>query len=268
MSEPVQRRRFLRQAGLGALGWAGVGGCRRQEPASALAAGAARQPAGAGGPPARVGPGEHRLMELPYGLDQLAIRDSASPAVTGLSARVVEWHYQKHHAGYVKALNEIEQELAAMASADARANYSPYSELKRREAFNASGMVLHDLYWQQLTPGGAPLTASMAVCQQLLRDFGSLERWRRDFVATAETPSTGWAILALAPYDRRLHNYACSLHDLGGVWGAVPLLALDVWEHAYYFDYGPDRASYIESFLRLVNWPLVSERFSRWAGGG
>ena len=269
MSEGVDRRRFLRGAGLAAAGALTVAGCGRKLTDSELSTRPASRPSPA--PwwtiPGR-GPGEHTLLELPYGKDKLVINDPANPKIKGISAQVVEWQHDKHHAGYVKSLNDIEKHLAAMQTIEAKANYSPFSELKRRETFNASGMYLHDIYWLNLTPGGSQLAATTELYQRLVLDFGSLDRWREDFIGTAQTANTGWAILCLAPYDLKLHNFACSFHDLGGVWGALPLIALDVWEHAYYFDYGPDRGSYIESFLRLLNWPQINDNFRRLAPTG
>jgi Fe-Mn family superoxide dismutase len=191
----------------------------------------------------------------------LVLKDPANPKLKGISAQVVEWHHDKHQAGYVKALNQIETEVAGLKTIEASPNYSEFAEIKRRETFNASGMVLHDLYWTSMAPGGAPAPAGSELVARLTADFGSFERWQEEFVATANTPNSGWAILALAPYDRKLHNFACAFHELGAVWGALPIAALDVWEHAYYYDYGPDRASYIASWLRLVNWPALEGRF-------
>ena len=267
MSEAMERRRFLRGAGLGAAtGALALSGCGRPLEQTAVPS-----PGPAAPPwwtqPSRQ-PGQHQLLELPYAKDKLVISDPEHPQLKGLSAQVVEWHHDKHHAGYVKALNEIEQTVAATPKVEANANYSAFTELKRRETFNASGMYLHDIYWLNLIAGGSQVSTSMDLYRKLVLDFGSFDRWREDFIGTANTPNTGWAILALAPYDLKLHNYACSFHDLGGVWGAVPLIALDVWEHAYYFDYGPDRGSYIESFLRLLNWPSVDASFRRWAASG
>lgn len=260
MSDGVDRRRFLR--GLGVASALGLAGCGRAPSADELAQ---LQPAAPAGDEPRprhsAKPGTHELLPLPYPTDALELKDDQHPKLKGISRQVVEWHHDKHHAGYVKALNAIETEVAGLAKIEASPNYSEFAELKRRETFNASGMVLHDLYWHNLTKGGAKASAASAVVKRLVADFGSFERWQEEFIGTANTPNAGWAILALAPYDGKLHNFACAFHDLGGVWGAVPLIALDVWEHAYYYDYGPDRGSYIESFLRLLNWPAIDSRY-------
>lgn len=269
MNDSMERRRFLRGATLGAAAGAlSLAGCGRPLDQSERPEEAGAEAAAPWWAEQSTPAGQHTLMELPYAKDKLVLTDPDNPKLRGISAQVVEWHHDKHHAGYVKSLNEIETSLAGMQSIDANANYSPFTELKRRETFNASGMYLHEIYWQNMTPGGSQLNEGMSIHRKLELDFGSLDRWQEEFVGTAKTPNTGWAILALAPYDGKLHNYACSFHDLGGVWGAIPLIALDVWEHAYYYDYGPDRGSYIDSFLRLLNWPWVDQQFQTWASGG
>lgn len=261
----VARREFLfRTLVGGAAGAALLGGCAsgvsRSGESPAPGSEAVTDPLFA-----ELKPGEHTLLELPYPKDGLVLPDPDKTGVKGISAQVVTWHHDKHHAGYVKALNEIEKSIAGMQTIEAKANYSPFTELKRRETFNASGMYLHDVYWLNLTPGGQTITEDLPIHRKLVHDFGSYERWCDEFIGTAKTPNAGWAILALTPFDLRLHNYACSFHDLGGVWGAMPLIALDVWEHAYYYDYGPDRGKYIESFLKLLDWEAVNARYERWA---
>ncbi|MCC7492485.1 MAG: superoxide dismutase [Fimbriimonadaceae bacterium] len=270
MSETFERRRFLRQAGYGlAAGSLALTGCGKPlEPGAGQSEAPAAPAAAAWWTRPSAPAGQHVLSALPYTPEQLTLQDAQNPALKGISAQVVTWHHDKHHAGYVKALNEIESELAKLQTIQASANYSQYTELKRRETFNASGMYLHDIYWQNLTPGGAALSQGGDLYKKIVVDFGSFDAWRADFIGTGLTPNTGWAILALSPYDKKLHNYACSFHELGGVWGAVPLVAMDVWEHAYYYDYGPDRPSYIESFLRLLNWPAADAAFGRWAASG
>lgn len=267
MAEPVDRRLFMRGAVGGmAAGAAVLAGCGRQVPENTdttgrWLGGGSQRTRTLPSPP----PGQHELMPLPYAKDGLVIRRAGK--VKGISEQVVTWHHEKHHQGYVDALNTIEQRLAEMEQIEAKANYSEFTELKRRETFNASGVYLHNIYWQNMTPGGEPLAKGSALARKIDQDFGSFDRWQAEFVGTAQTPNTGWSILALAPYDYKLHTYACSFHDLGGVWGSIPLLACDVWEHAYYFDYGPDRGSYIESFLRLINWPALDAAYTAWVDG-
>ena len=195
--------------------------------------------------------GDHRLKPLPYDFDALA------PHV---SEQVVRWHHDTHQQGYVDKRNEIERTLASFDLENANPNYSAWGEAKRKETFNASGQILHEIYWDVLGGAGGDPTGSVG--EAVARDFGSAAAWRRDFVATAKA-AFGWAVLCFDPSDGRLHNFLVDFHHHGAVWGAVPLLPIDVWEHAYYKDRGPDRAAYVNAFLDLVDWDAVNERWKR-----
>lgn len=193
--------------------------------------------------------GNHQVKPLPF----------AYNATSGISEQVNKWHHDTHYVGYVKKRNEIEEKLEGIDRAAANANYSEYGELKRRESFNASGMILHELYWDVLG-GDGKTDPTLAVSKKLTEDFGSPERWQEDFIACAKA-SLGWAILCYDPSDGGLHNYLCDMHNNGAVWGAVPLLAIDVFEHAYYYDNGPDRGAYLTKYLNNVDWKKVDARF-------
>jgi Fe-Mn family superoxide dismutase len=91
-------------------------------------------------------------------------------------------------------------------------------------------------------------------------EFGSYEKWKQEFTAAAKSAS-GWALLVYVPYTNSLHNVAVDRHDQNAVWGAHPILAVDVWEHSYYHDYGPARGDFIEAFFDVVDWTAVHERY-------
>jgi Fe-Mn family superoxide dismutase len=191
----------------------------------------------------------HELKKLPYAYD----------ALKGISKEVVTWHHDTHHKGYVDKRNEIEEKLKSADRSSANANYSEYGELKRRETFNASGMILHEIYWDVMG-GDGKIDENLSVVKKIKEDFVSLNAWQEDFVACAKA-SLGWTILCYDPSDGKLHNYLCDFHNNGAVWGAIPLLPIDVWEHAYYRDYGPKRPGYVDAFLENVNWSKVDELF-------
>lgn len=194
----------------------------------------------------------HQLKPLPYGYD----------AIEGvLTKEVVTWHHDKHHAGYVNKRNEIEEKLKTYDKAGANANWSDFGELKRRETFNASGQILHEIYWENLG-GNGQWDANSPIAKKITADFGSLDAWKADFKATS-TASLGWAILCFDPSDGKLHNYLCDFHNNGAVWGAVPVIACDVFEHAYYRTYGPDRGSYIDKFFANLHWSRINARFEQ-----
>lgn len=193
----------------------------------------------------------HVLKELPWDPKK----------VTCVSQQVVQWHHGMHHAGYVKKRNEIEEKIEKFDKAAANANYSDWGELKRRETFNAAGMILHEIYWENMG-GDGKHDMDSEIIKAIIHSFGSFEKWKEDFVATAKA-SLGWAILCWDPSDGKMHNFLVDFHNNGAVWGSVPLVAIDVFEHAYYHDYGPDRAKYIEAFLNNLDWHAINERFGK-----
>jgi Fe-Mn family superoxide dismutase len=196
---------------------------------------------------AAVGPGENTVKDLPYAYDSLE----------GISKQVNEWHHDKHYAGYVNKRNEVEKELGKADRSAANANWSLYGELKRRETFNANGQVLHEVYYDIMGGNGE---VAGTVAEKLAKDFGSVDAWREDFVAAAKV-GLGWAVLAWDPTDGKLRNFVGDSHNQGIVWGAVPLVTIDVFEHAYYHDYGPDRPSYIKAFLANLDWGKIDKHY-------
>jgi Fe-Mn family superoxide dismutase len=171
----------------------------------------------------------------------------------GISEKQITLHHDKHYAGYVKGRNNILEKLS-------KGDFSCMRELKQGESHNASGQVLHELYFSHLGgDGGEP---SGDLMEKIKEDFGSFEDWKKRFLATAGA-ARGWALLCYDWSDHKLHNYAVDFHDIGGVWSAAPILALDLWEHAFYLDFGPDKKKYIEAFFGNLNWEVVEEKFGR-----
>ncbi len=195
--------------------------------------------------------GKHSVKPLPF----------AYNATKGISEQVNKWHHDTHYAGYVNKRNEIELELQKADLSKANANWSPFRALKERETFNANGQVLHEIYWAVLGGNGEP-DKNMEVVNKIEKDFGSFEAWKEDMTASAKS-ALGWAVLAWDPTDGKLRNFIGDTHSQGSVWGSVPLIALDVFEHSYYFDFGPDRAKYIQAYLDNIDWKKVEDRFRK-----
>ena len=182
----------------------------------------------------------------------------AKDALRGISEQTIETHHDKLYAGYVNKRNEIESLLPGVDRSAANQAYSAYRALKLEETFSADGAILHELYFDILGgPGGAP-TGSLA--DKINADFGSFEAFVEDLTACGMA-ARGWAVTAYDPSDGKLHNFLCDVHNQGGVWGTVPLMALDTYEHAYFMDYGSDRPAYIQAFFDNVNWDKVQENF-------
>ncbi len=181
-----------------------------------------------------------------------------------ISPETSDWHYNKHHKGYVTALNTIEKELQTADRSAANGNYSQIGELKRRLTWNHSGALLHDIYWSNLG-GNGDASKGPDVVEAIKRDFVSLEKWKEDFKAAAVSAKlSGWGLLVYDKlYSGRLLNVLVDEHQYGAIWGGIPLIACDVFEHAYYHKDGPGRATYIDNFLANLNWGRINDRYKK-----
>src|SRR3989304_1864487 len=188
-------------------------------------------------------------MRHNYQPDELKITKD----LDGLTLKMIQEHF-KLYLGYVKKSNEVQQKLETADKSEANAVYSFIGELKRQETFAVNGMKLHEVYFGQLNGGGEP---NGEVVKMIERDFDSMDKWKEDMVATGLS-ARGWAILCFDFRDNRLHNYGSDGHNVGAVWGAIPLIALDVYEHAYFIDYGVNRKDYITSFFKNLDWNYVN----------
>jgi len=174
----------------------------------------------------------------------------------GISARTMSEHY-KLYQGYVNKYNEIMSKLEAAERASANQVFSELRELKVELSFAIGGVKHHEIYFGHL--GGRGGDPPAEIRQLLEKYFGSVEAWRADLKATAMA-SRGWAWTA---WDRDwgyLFNYAVDAQNTFPVWNAVPIVALDVYEHAYYLDYWTARASYIDAFFRNLDWEAIGAR--------
>lgn len=181
-----------------------------------------------------------------------------------VSPETSDWHYNTHHKGYVNFLNKIEQALPNADKTAANGNWSDFGELKRRMTWNHAGTVLHDVYWDNL--GGDGIASSdLEIVVAIEKEFGSLDAWKADFKATATSAKlSGWGVLAWDQlYSGRLLTVLVDEHHYGAIWGGVPLIACDVFEHAYYHKDGPGRVKYIDNFLNALHWGRINERFKK-----
>jgi superoxide dismutase, Fe-Mn family len=202
-------------------------------------------------------------LPRPLGQHEVQPLQFASGALRGISEKVVTLHHDTHYAGYVKKRNAIEEQLAALGPGTPGFDARVYAGIKRDEAFNASGQVLHEVYFDNLGGDGQP--GSGAAEEAIAACFGSLENWVADLTVCA-AQATGWALLCYDPSDGRLHNFLVDSHQFGAIWGTAPVVALDVFEHAYYLDYGPNRADYIKAFFQNLHWGRLSTRLQQARG--
>ncbi len=172
----------------------------------------------------------------------------------GITLKMLNEHV-KLYEGYVKKTNEIQKKIAEADKSEANGVFSYIGELKRQETFAVNGMKLHEVYFGHLGGDGKPKGALVTMIE---RDFDSLDAWKVDMIATG-IAARGWAILAFDYKDNRLHNYGADAHNVGAVWGAIPLIVLDVYEHAYFMDYGVNRKDYINSFFANLDWDFAND---------
>jgi superoxide dismutase, Fe-Mn family len=178
--------------------------------------------------------------------------------LNGISPRLIESHYEHNYGGAVARLNEIGSELEKLDPATASGDV--IARLKRDEIAALNSTLLHELYFASLGGDGRVLPERMA--SAIARDFGSVDRWRREFVALAGNlaDGCGWVLLSHVPRDGRLTNHTGSGHDQS-IAGGIPILALDMYEHAYHLDFGANASAYVATFMRNIDWNAVLARY-------
>ena len=202
------------------------------------------------------------MSTLAYQFEEIVARDLKPELyeLDGISRTAVEAHY-KLYEGYVNKRNEILEKLDGVDLSSANQVYSEVRALKLDLTFAIGGIKNHELYFEHLGgDGGAP---SGVVRQLLERDFGSVEAWRSDLKATGMA-GRGWAWTAYDWDEGRLFNYVGDTQNTFPIWNATPLIALDVYEHAYFLDFQTDRASYIDAFFDNLDWSVVNDWISRY----
>jgi superoxide dismutase, Fe-Mn family len=202
------------------------------------------------------------MATLAFNHEEIAARE-LKPALyelDGISRASVEAHY-KLYQGYVNKRNEI---LGKLHSVDASAGNQVYSEiraLKVELTFAIGGVKNHEIYFEHLGGGGGDPTG--LVGELIERDFGSVGAWRDDLKGTG-MGGRGWAWTAYDWDEQRLFNYIGDTQNTFPIWNATPLVALDVYEHAYFLDYQTDRGAYIDAFLANLDWDVVNDWVSKY----
>jgi len=181
-------------------------------------------------------------------------------AMTGFSERQILEHFNVLYKGYVNKVNEVREKLPSANREEANATYSEYRGLKKGETFAMDGVILHELYFENL--GGFGGMPERNLLNQIEIDFGSFNGWLQDFRA-AGMAARGWAVLAYDPRDEHLHNYLQDAHDQGVIANTAAILVLDVYEHAYFIDYGTRKADYITAFIQNVDWMAAEKRWEK-----
>lgn len=198
-----------------------------------------------------VPPGGHTLPELPYAYNAL------EPYI---SEEIMRLHHDKHHRSYVEGLNKAEVNLKKARDSN---DFSLIKHWSRELAFHGSGHYLHTIFWKNMIPkgGGSP---QGLLKREIENYFGSFDKFKKQFSEAAkQVEGVGWAILVWSPRARHLEILQSERHMLLTQWDTIPLLVLDVWEHAYYLQYKNNRAGYVDNWWNLVNWNDVEMRFDK-----
>lgn len=250
-------RRYGRREALGGLLAAGglwflpLAGCARPQPLAPAPLTPAPGPL-TPTPSEVTMPSEYTLPPLPYAPSAL------EPII---DAATVSLHHDVHHAGYVKGANAA---LAALREARAANDFKLAEHHTKKLAFHTSGHLLHALYWENMAPPGRGGAPSQELQAALVAAFGSVEAMKAQLGAVAKTvEGSGWGILGYNVLDRGLTVLACENHEKKGIWSVIPLMVVDVWEHAYYLKYQSKRADYVDAWWGLVNWDDVSKRYAK-----
>ena len=177
--------------------------------------------------------------------------------LSGLSLKLIESHYENNYGGALRRLNAITEQLESLDFAKAPGYV--INGLKREELVALNSTLLHELYFASM---GGEGKATPVMAEALARDFGSVQRWRSEFSAMgyALGGGSGWVLLTWMPRDGRLINQYAAEHSQA-VAGGIPILALDMFEHAYHIDFGANVKAYVDTFLRNVDWAAVEGRF-------
>jgi Fe-Mn family superoxide dismutase len=177
--------------------------------------------------------------------------------LSGLSLKLMESHYENNYGGALRRLNVITEQLESLDWAKTPGHV--INGLKREELIALNSTLLHELYFASL---GGEGRATKTMAEALTRDFGSVQNWRTQFSAMgyALGGGSGWVLLSWVPRDGRLINQYASDHSQS-IAGAIPILALDMYEHAYHIDFGANVRGYVDAFLRNVDWQAVEGRF-------
>lgn len=200
----------------------------------------------------------YQLPELPYDFNAL---------VPVISAEIMELHYTKHHKGYVTNLNAA---LEKYHEAESKNDVAQMIALQSAIKFNGGGHINHSIFWTILAPiskggGGMP---KGELAKMIERDFGSLDVFKEKFnTMTTGIQGSGWGWLGYSRGQKRLEMVSCSNQDPLSTQGLVPLLGIDVWEHAYYLQYKNVRADYVKAIWQVLNWKHIEDRFNKAIGG-
>ena len=203
------------------------------------------------------------MSTVPYA--NYEVKKNLKPkGLVGLSEKLIDQHWSLYE-GYVNNVNLLDKMVWECLQEGRLLQAPPFSELERRLGFEYNGMILHEYYFGALAAGIPEPGKSSKLAQRFAKDFGSFENWKRQFSEIGKMRGIGWVTTTMDPSTQRLINFWVTDHQLGNVSSFIPIVVMDVWEHAYILDYGAKaagRTTYIESYLQNLNWEMIEKRMA------
>ncbi len=187
-----------------------------------------------------------------YEVKELGYKD-----LPNLTSKQLAEHHDILYKGYVKKLNEINEKLANLNHGSGNGTFGDYRELKIEGSFAYNAVRLHELYFENMGGTGAPSKDMMSKLDESFMSFQDFEEELMD----AGLSARGWVVLGLDE-DGQLRLHLCDAHNMNGIWGSKPILVMDVYEHAYFIDFGTNRKEYIDGFIKNIEWDVVEKRLS------
>ena len=195
-----------------------------------------------------------------------SVRKELKPKdLDGFSAELIDEHW-KLYEGYVANTNALNEAIQNAFSEGLELNKPPIAEMQRRLGFEYNGMILHEYYFGALKKGTRKPPENSELGQKLALDFGSFDRWLKQFSEIGRTRGIGWVVTSLDPASGRLHNFWIGDHEIGHVAGFLPIIVMDMWEHSFVTDYGASavgRGEYLKAYLLNLDWDVTAERLQR-----
>lgn len=192
-----------------------------------------------------------KMIELPYPMNAL------EPYYT---METLDLHYNILYKGYVDNFNKTEDKLKDVRETR---DYSNIKCLEKNLSFFGSGAILHELFFTNMGPA-IPTSPNVELMEQIIKDFGSFEKFKKQFSeAASQVEASGWCLLVWTNRLKRLNILQCEKHQNLTLWGCIPILVIDMWEHSYYLQYKTKRPEYINAFWKIVNWNEANKRFNQ-----
>lgn len=169
-------------------------------------------------------------------------------------------NHQELLEGYVKSLNEVSARLDSINKDDVNPNSSDFRSLKNDETYNLNAAFLHGLFFENIGDQKSRLTTDSLSFMRIERDWGTFDKWQKDFIACTLAARNGWAVMCYNTFLKRYMNVVVNLHSNDVPMGCIPVIVIDCWEHSYYSDYFRDRKSYVFQMMKELRWDKIEER--------